>query len=136
MEEPGTIGTMVSRVLGMAAEATLQEDAAREAAKDAYNTLKQKLSCRAASDVHALERNPTSAARRAVIAEAVDELPEAEKMSIKAVAAALAEVLRTSAAQGSIGIDVRRIEAERSKLVEVEVRESPTRESRPVRLTA
>jgi len=135
MAEPGTIGTMVSRVLGMACEAKLQEDAAREAANGAYDTLKQKLSCRAASDVHALERNPTSAARRAVIAEAVDEFPEPEKMSIRALAAELAETLRTRAAQGSIGIDVRRIEAERTKLVEIDVRESPAREARPARMT-
>lgn len=135
MADPSTIGTMVSRVLGMAAEATLQEDAARKAARDAYDILKHKLSCRAASDVHALERNPTSPARRAVIAEAVDEFPEAEKMSIKALAAALAEALRTSAAQGSIGIDVRRIDAERTKLVEIDVRESTVREARPARLT-
>jgi len=120
----------------MAAEATLQEDAAREAAKDAYNTLRQKLVCRAASDVHALERNPTSAARRAVIAEAVDAIPDAEKMSIKALAMALTEALRTSAARGSIGIDVRRVEAERTMLVEIDVRESPSREVRPARLTA
>src|SRR5215471_11502172 len=107
MAEPSTIGTMVSKVLGMAAEATLQDATVREAVKDAYNTLRQKLWCRAVLDVQALERNPTSAARRAVIAETVDELPEAEKMSIKALAAALADALGTSAAQGSIGNDVR-----------------------------
>jgi two-component sensor histidine kinase len=112
MVEPGTIGTLVSRVLGMASEATRQ-DIASEAAKDAYNALTRKLSCRAASDVDALERNPTSAARRAVIAEAVDQLPEVEKISVKTLATELADTLKPSAAQGQIGIDVRRMDVER-----------------------
>jgi len=99
----------------MASEAALQ-DVAGEAAQDAYEALKKKVSCRAAFDVHALERNPTSAARRAVIAEAVDQLPEVEKISVKTLATELTDALKMSATQGPIGIDVRRIEAERVKL--------------------
>lgn len=122
MVEPSTIGTIVSRVLSMASEAALQ-DGAGEATKDAYKALKQKVSCRAAFDVHALERNPTSAARRAVIAEAVDQLPELEKISVKTLATELTEALKTSAEQGPIGIDVRSVEAERIKLEEIGVHE-------------
>ena len=127
MAEPSTIGEMVSRVLGMASEATLQ-DVTCEVAKDAYKALEQKLSCRAASDVHALERDPTSAARQAVIAEVVDQLPEAEKGSVKRLATELADALRTSAAQAPVGIHVRRVEAE-TKLERIDVLKSAASEA-------
>ena len=120
MADPSTIGGMVSRVF---AEATLQV----EATKDAYKALKKKLSCRAAFDVYALERNPGSTARRAVIAEAVDELPEDEKISIKTLATELAEALGTNAGQGPVGIDVRRVSAERTTLERIDARESTAR---------
>ena len=120
MADPSTIGGMVSRVF---AEATLQV----EASKDAYKALKKKLSCRAASDVFALERNPGSAARRAVIAEAVDQLPEDEKISVKTLAAELAEALGTNVGQGPVAIDVRRVAADRTTLEGIDVRESTAR---------
>lgn len=120
MADPSTIGGMVSRVF---AEATLQV----EATKDAYKALEKKLSCRAASDVCALERNPSSAARRAVIAEAVDQLPEDEKISVKTLAAELAEALGTNVGQGPVEIDVRRVVAERPTLEGIDPRESTVR---------
>ena len=86
------------------------------------------MSCRAASDVHALERDPTSAARQAVIAEVVDQLPEAEKGSVKRLATELAEALRTSAAQAPVGIHVRRVEAE-TKLERIDVLKSAASEA-------
>ena len=130
MTEPSTIGTMVSRILGMASEAALQ-DSAR---KDAYQALKRKLCCRAASDVDALERNPTSAARRAVIAEAVDQLPEAEKICVKMLAAELTEALGLSPAKGPVGIDVRKVETEGAKLEGIDSHNRTAR-AVPVRLT-
>lgn len=120
MADPSTIGGMVSRVF---AEATLQV----EATKDAFKALKKSLSCRAAFDVYALERNPGSAARRAVIAEAVDTLPEDEKISVKTLAIELAEVLGTNAGYGPVGIDVRRVTAEPTALERIDARESPPR---------
>jgi len=120
MSDPVTIGSVVSLALGMACEAALKGTVG-EGAKDAYNALKSKIAQWAKGDVEALEKNPLSPARRSVITETVDELPEDEKRSIGALANALAEALKQSAAQGPIGIDVGALEAARIYLEEMTV---------------
>jgi hypothetical protein len=122
MSDPVTIGGMVSLVLSIASEAALK-GAVGEAAKDAYKALKQKIVHWAAGDVEALERNPNSAARRAVIAESIDELPDDEKISVKILATELAEAMKKSAAQAPIGIDVGALEAARITLEGINVHE-------------
>ena len=122
MSDPVTIGAMASLVLSMASEAALK-GVVGEAAKDAYKALKSKIAHWAAGDVEALERNPTSTPRRAVIAEAIDQLPEAEKISVKALATELADALKKSAAEGPIGIDVGVLEAARIQLDAINVQE-------------
>ena len=110
----------------MAAEATLQ-DVTNKATKDAYKALAKRLSCLVAFDVHVLERNPGSVARRAVIAEAVDELSEDKKISVKTLATELAEALETRA--GPRPNVVRRVVAERSTLEGIDVSENTAREA-------
>lgn len=57
-----------------------------------------------------------------MIAETIDQLPESEKTSIQDLALALANALKTNAAQGPIGIDVEgALEAARVKLVGMSV---------------
>lgn len=122
MSDPVTIGTIASMVLSMGSEAALK-GVIGEAVKDAYKALKGKISHWAGADVEALERNPGSAARRAVVAEVVDELPENEKVSVKALAAALADALKEASATGPVGIDVGVLEAARIKLGKINVTE-------------
>jgi hypothetical protein len=115
MSDPVTIGAVASLALSMASEAALK-GVVGEGVKDAYKALKNKVAHWASGDVEALEKNPSSVARRAVIAETVDELPDDEKSSVKTLANALAEALKQTAAQGPIGIDVGALEAARIKL--------------------
>jgi hypothetical protein len=122
MSDPVTIGAMASLVLSMASEAALK-GAVGEAAKDAYNALKHKIARWASGDVEALEKNPNSAARRAVIAETIDEQPDDEKTSIKKLAIELAGALKKSEAQAPIGIDVGALEAAKISLEGMNVHE-------------
>lgn len=122
MLDAATIGSLASLVLGMASEAALK-GAVGEAAKDAYKALKAKIAQWAASDVDALEHNPTSAARRAVVAELVDGLSENDKASVKALATELAEALTSNAGNGPVGIDIGILEAARVQLGQLTVTE-------------
>ena len=115
MSDPVTIGAVASLALSMASEAALK-GVVGEGVKDAYKALKNKIAHWASGDVEALEKNPSSVARRAVIAETVDELSDDDKISVKTLADALAEALKQSAAQSPIGIDVGTLEAARIKL--------------------
>jgi hypothetical protein len=115
MSDPITIGAMASLVLSMASEAALK-GAVGEAAKDAYKALKNKIAHWAGADVEALEKNPLSVPRRAVIAEAIDALPDDEKISVRSLATELADALKNSAAQGPVGIDLGALDAARIKL--------------------
>ncbi len=122
MADPMTVGACVSLFLGMASEAAVK-GVIGEAAKDAYRKLKEKVAQWAAGDVQALEQNPSSTARRAVVAEVVDQLPDADKLSVKALADALAQSLKEAAAAGPIGIDIGRLEAARVDLERIAVQE-------------
>lgn len=122
MSDPVTIGAIASMVLSMASEAALK-GAVGEAVKDAYKALKGKISHWAAGDVEALERNPASLPRRAVLAEVIDQLPENDKISVQALTTELAEALKKRATEGPIGIDVGRLEAARVQLGTINVHE-------------
>ena len=89
--DPITIGAFVSTALGIAGEAIVK-GTAELAVKDAYAALKTKISSWVSGDdVAALEKSPTSAARQAVIAEAVDALPEADKAEVLPLAHTVAD---------------------------------------------
>ena len=115
MSDSVTIGALASLALSMASEAALK-GVVGAGVKDAYKALKNKIAHWASGDLEALEKNPSSVARRAVIAETIDELSDDEKMSVKTLADALTEALKQSAAPGPIGIDVGTLEAARIKL--------------------
>lgn len=83
--EPVTTGALVAGALSAAA-AALIKGLLGEAAKDAYKTLKDKLTDWAGHDADRLEENPTSIAREAVVAEAVDSRKETEKQELEALA--------------------------------------------------
>lgn len=108
MADPITIGVFVSWALGLAGEAMIK-GAAGEAVKDAYHALKTKLSHWISGDVGELEKAPESKTRQAVIAEAVDGLPQEDRGALQALAQALADKLKE---QGpTIGLDVGRLNA-------------------------
>ena len=120
--DPVTIGAIVSFVLSMASEAALK-GAVGEAVKDAYKALKGKVSHWAAGDVQALESNPASLPRRAVLAEIIDGLPENDKISVQTLATELAEALKKRSTEGPIGIDIGRLDAARVQLGTINVHE-------------
>jgi hypothetical protein len=104
----------------MASEAALKGSVG-EAAKDAYEALREKISDWAANDVTALELNPTSAARRAIIAETVNTLPTHQQEAMRALAIELATTLKANAEQRPVGIDVGALEAARIHLEGISV---------------
>jgi hypothetical protein len=122
MVDPGTIGSIASLIFTMASEEALKSTVG-EMVKDAYKALKAKISHGAANDVEALERNPASPARRAVVAEAIDALPDDDKISIQALATQLADAMKKSASQGSVGFDLGILEAARVHLGTINVTE-------------
>ena len=120
MSDPITVGAVTSLVLSMASEQALKGFVG-EAAKDAYKALKGKIAHWAGGDVEALEKDPTSVGRRSVIAETIDKLPEAEKISVKELATQLADALKKSAAEGPIAFDFGTLEAARIHLGKITV---------------
>jgi hypothetical protein len=117
--DPITIGAFVSTALGIAGEAIVN-GTAELAVKDAYAALKTKISSWVSGDdVAALEKSPTSAARQAVIAEAVDALPEADKAAVLPLAHTVADKLKES--KGPIGVDISRLTAAEIKLGNISV---------------
>jgi hypothetical protein len=112
MPDPVTIGALAASALGMAGEAFLK-GAVGEIAKDAYKALKAKIATWAGNDVEALEKTPTSPARQAVVAEAVDGQSADDQAAVRALADRLIAALR---AAGPVGIDVGRLDALAVKL--------------------
>src|SRR4051794_6635415 len=115
MSDPVTLGACASLILSVGAEAALKSGIG-EAAKDAYKALKDKIGHWAAGDVAALERSPGSTARRAVITEIVDQLPDKEKPSIKTLTDELADALEKASATSPVGVDIGRLKAARIQL--------------------
>ena len=105
--DPITIGVLVAGALGLGADAA--KAAVGEAAKDAYNALKAKIARWAAADVAALETDPGSDARKAVIAETVNKLPEDDQQELRSLAQVLTQRLREQAP--AIGLDIGRLDA-------------------------
>ena len=119
--DPVTIGAFVSTALGIAGE-SIVKGTAELAVKDAYVALKNKISgWVSGEDVAALETAPTSAARQAVIAEAVDALPEASKSAVLPLAQDVADRLKES--KMPIGVDISRLTAAQIQLGRVSVTE-------------
>ena len=108
MADPVTIGVLVSSALAMAGEALLK-GAVGEAAKDGYKALKAKIAAWAGNDVEALEKTPSSVARRAVVAEVIDARSPDEQAEARALAQRLIAALRE--AGGPIGLEVGRLDA-------------------------
>jgi hypothetical protein len=93
MADPVTVGALVASVLGMAGEEALK-GAVVEAVKDGYKALKAKVAVWAGGDVEALEKTPGSAARRAVVAEAIDARSADEQAAARTLAQRLIEALK------------------------------------------
>ena len=106
-----TAGAIVAGTLSFAAEA-LGKGILEETAKSLYKKLTTLLAPRAVGDVAALEKNPTSPGRRAVLAELVDALPPSEQISAQDLAHALAGELAKSSSQAeAVGLDIGRLTA-------------------------
>src|SRR4051812_37554546 len=93
MPDPITVGALAATALSMSAEAALKGSVG-EAAKDAYKKLKETVARWTGNDVEALEENPTSTARQAVIAEEIDRQPASEQEVVHALATTLIEALK------------------------------------------
>ena len=108
MADPVTIGAVVAWALGLGGEA-VAKGALAEAAKDAYQALKAKVSGWAATDVVELEKAPDSSARQMVIAETINRLPPHDQELLHDLAKALAGKIREQ--PPTIGLDVGRLKA-------------------------
>ncbi|WP_192355940.1 hypothetical protein [Mesorhizobium mediterraneum] len=93
MSDPVSVGALAVMALGLAAEALIK-GAVGETVKDAYATLKNRISAWAGADLRALEADPTSEGRRTVLAEQVDQQPAGEQESVKVLATELLDVLK------------------------------------------
>ena len=103
MTDPVTIGAIAASALAMAAEAMLK-GAVGEAVKDAYKTLKEKLTAWAGSDVEALAKEPDSKGRQLTIAEKVDKQSPDDQSAVRALAETLIARLKQSAP--AIGLEM------------------------------
>ena len=106
MADPITVGVLVAGALSLGGEAV--KAAVGEVVKDAYKALKAKLAGWAAGDVAELERTPGSDARKAVIAELVNNLPAKDQEELRTLAQALTSRLKEEA---PIGLDIGRLDA-------------------------
>jgi hypothetical protein len=105
--DPITIGVLVAGALSLGADAV--KAAVGEVVKDAYKGLKEKLATSAAGDVVELEKTPHSDARKAVIAEIVNNLPAGDQDELRGLAQALTTKLKEAAP--AIGFDIGRLDA-------------------------
>jgi hypothetical protein len=118
--DPVTTGALVASALGMAGEVLLKGGLS-EAAGDSYKALKGKIAAWAAgADVEALERTPESAARRAVVAEAIDAQAMDEQTAARELARRLVAALK-GAGVNRVGFDVGRLDALAVELGDVTV---------------
>jgi hypothetical protein len=105
--DPITVGMLVAGVLSLGGEAV--KTAVGEVVKDAYKALKDKLAAWAAGDVAELEKTPSSDARKAVIAEVVNNLPAEDQAELRDLAQSLTSRLKEAAP--AIGLDIGRLDA-------------------------
>jgi hypothetical protein len=91
--DPVTIGALAATALGIVAQTALK-GTIDAVVKDAYTALKEKIASWAGADVEALVTEPSSRARHAVIAEAIDARPEREQEDVKALANRVFEALK------------------------------------------
>jgi hypothetical protein len=130
MADPITIGALTASALAMAGEAALK-GAVGEAAKDAYKALKSRVAQWAGSDVEALEKTPTSQARRAVVAEVVDNQSGNEQAAVRVLAQQLLAALKRSS---PVGLDIGRLEAVEVQLGNITVTEGTGARFKEVRV--
>jgi hypothetical protein len=116
--DPITIGMLVAGALSLGGEAV--KTAISEAVKDAYKTLKDKLAVWAGGDVAELENMPHSDARKAVIAEIVNNLPPEDQGKLRDLAQVLTTKLKETPA---IGLDIGRLDALAVELGKITVTE-------------
>jgi len=107
MTDPVSIGTLAASAMGMAAEAALK-GLTGEAAKDAYKALRTRIGKWVNNDVEALERDPSSKGRQAVIAEVLDRQAADDLEDVKRLTKML---IGTLTAARNIGLNVGILEA-------------------------
>lgn len=112
-----TIGTLAASALSIGASALIK-GAATEAVKDAYNALKRRIQLCAKDDVVALETEPDSNGRKAVIAEVIDRQSSEELEVIRDLSKVLTERIVDC---GAIGIDIGNVSALNVRLSDISV---------------
>lgn len=112
------IGNFVASALAMAGEAIVK-GVAELGVNDAYSALKAEVARWASGDVAALESNPRSEARQAVIAETVAGLSDDEQKELFTLAQALSAKLK--AVREKIGLDISRLAALELKIGNVTI---------------
>jgi hypothetical protein len=122
MAEPITIGTLVASALGMAAEAALKSSVG-EAAKEAYQALKGKITKWTGTDLDLLEKEPASKGRQTIVAENLDRQSEGDQAEMRDLAQRLIAMLKEEALkeEGGVALDVDYLEAMEVQLGNISV---------------
>lgn len=79
--------------------------------KDAYAKLKGLIHRRAAQEVEILDAKPASEARRSVVVEILDALPEDQIIELEGPAHQLIDLLERANEERPIGVDITRLKA-------------------------
>jgi hypothetical protein len=122
MVEPVTIGALVVSALGMAGEAALKGSVG-EAAKEAYQALKEKIATWIGTDLDILEKEPASKEHQTILAEILDRQPESDQKELRDLAGRLITTLKQSSV---VGLDVSYLEAMEVQLGNITVTEGAT----------
>lgn len=120
MTDIATIGTLAASVMATATDAVIK-GFATEAVKDSYKALKNRILGVAGTDTNALEANPQSKARQAVVAEIIDQQANDEKERLLYLMTALVQAIESAGDEKPVGIDVNEIRALNLQIAEINV---------------
>lgn len=116
MGDPVTIGGLAATALAITAETGF-----KEAVKDAYQGLKEKLVVWAGGEIAMLEAAPGSKGKQLAVAEIIDAQSSGEQSAIRVLAEALMDAIEAREQAHPTGFDVGRIHALRVRFGEIDV---------------
>ncbi|GLI95364.1 hypothetical protein [Methylocystis echinoides] len=104
-----TIGMLIVTLLALASEAA-KRGILTEGTRLAYGRLKEKIVAWSDSDTSIFDEFYTRESGRRHIVDAIEVRPSDDRVTVRSMASALAELLRQDVLRGSLGISLRRLE--------------------------
>jgi hypothetical protein len=118
LADPITIGELVATAMSTVAE-IMFKTSVEEGVKDAYKALKEAVANWVGKDVEELEKKPGSAARKAVIAEGINDRSPEDVDKIRSLLSTLIVRMKRNA---PVGIDIKRLTALEADFSNLDVR--------------